>query len=106
MSLSTEFKIVLVIFMALMSTSEAAKERTFVMCKPDAVQRGLVGEIISRYEARGMKLVAIKFMKASRELLEAHYGVRLSHRDFFSRLLDYMSSGVLHFLCKIKTLKI
>jgi nucleoside-diphosphate kinase len=94
MSLSTEFKIVLVIFMASMSTSEAAvKERTFVMCKPDAVQRGLVGEIISRYEARGMKLVAMQFMKASRELLEAHYGVRLSHREFFSRLLDYMSSG-------------
>ena len=52
---------------------EAARERTFIMIKPDGVQRGLVGEIISRFEKKGFKLVAMKLVHATKELLEQHY---------------------------------
>ena len=48
-------------------------ERTFIMIKPDGVHRGIVGEIIKRFENKGFKLVAMKFMQASTELLENHY---------------------------------
>jgi len=67
-------------------------ERTFVMLKPDAVQRGLAGEIISRLELKGLKPVAMKFMKIPRELAERHYG---EHRgkSFFPALIDYITSG-------------
>jgi len=50
-----------------------AVERTFVMIKPDGVQRGLVGEIISRLERKGLKLVGLKMLWVSRELAERHY---------------------------------
>ena len=62
------------------------------MVKPDAVQRGLVGKIIERFEQKGFKLVAMKFMWASKELLEKHYA-DLSGRLFFPGLVNYMSSG-------------
>ena len=62
------------------------------MIKPDGVQRGLVGEIISRFEKRGYKLVAMKFMQASKEHLEKHYA-DLVGRPFFNGLVQYMSSG-------------
>ncbi|WP_436906648.1 nucleoside-diphosphate kinase [Halosimplex marinum] len=67
-------------------------ERTFVMAKPDAVQRGLTGEIITRLEERGLKLVGAKFMQIDRELAEAHYG---EHEDkpFFDELVDFITSG-------------
>ncbi len=68
------------------------KERTFIMVKPDGVQRGLVGETIKRFENRGYKLVAMKFMKASPELLKKHYG-ELATKPFFEGLCKYMSSG-------------
>lgn len=98
------------------------QERTFIMVKPDAVQRGLVGKIIERFEQKGFKLVAMKFMwvsgrssnlcensharhfevnppflafyslQASKELLQQHYS-DLSARPFFPGLVDYMSSG-------------
>lgn len=67
-------------------------ERTFVMIKPDGVQRGLVGEIISRFERRGMKLVAMKFMHVSRELAEKHYAVHKG-RPFYNGLIEYITSG-------------
>ena len=67
-------------------------ERTFIMLKPDAVQRGLMGEIIERFESRGFKLVGMKFMSASRELLETHYS-DLSKKPFFPELIRYMTSG-------------
>ncbi|KAL7046915.1 hypothetical protein ACKWTF_002738 [Chironomus riparius] len=70
----------------------ANSERTFIMLKPDAVQRGIVGDIIKRFEAKGFKLVAMKFMWASKELLEKHYS-DLSSRPFFPGLVTYMSSG-------------
>jgi len=67
-------------------------ERTFIMVKPDAVQRGLVGEVIARFESRGFRLLATKFMLASRDLLTAHYS-DLSKKAFFPELIRYMSSG-------------
>ncbi len=67
-------------------------ERTFVMLKPDAVQRGLVGEIISRLERKGLKIVAMKMLWIKRELAENHYA---EHREkpFFESLVDYITSG-------------
>ena len=50
-------------------------ERTFIMIKPDGVQRGLVGEIIGRFEAKGFTLVGLKSLSVSRELAEDHYDV-------------------------------
>jgi nucleoside-diphosphate kinase len=67
-------------------------EQTFVMIKPDGVQRGLIGEIISRFEKRGLQLVAAKLMTVSRELAEKHYA---EHRDkpFFEELVSFITSG-------------
>lgn len=67
-------------------------ERTFIAIKPDGVQRGLVGEIIHRFEAKGFTLVGMKFMNVSRELAEKHYDV---HKDkpFFSGLVEFITSG-------------
>ncbi len=66
-------------------------ERTFIAIKPDGVQRGLVGEIICRFEAKGFTLVGLKFMKVSRELAEQHYDV---HREkpFFGGLVEFITS--------------
>jgi nucleoside-diphosphate kinase len=67
-------------------------ERTFVMLKPDAVQRGLIGEIISRFEKKGLKIVAMKMLKVDKALAEEHYA---EHREkpFFQSLVDYITSG-------------
>ena len=67
-------------------------ERTFVMVKPDGVQRGLVGEVITRLEERGLKLVAAKFMQIDRDLAEEHYG---EHEDkpFFDGLVEFITAG-------------
>nr|XP_034960233.1 nucleoside diphosphate kinase A isoform X4 [Zootoca vivipara]XP_034960234.1 nucleoside diphosphate kinase A isoform X4 [Zootoca vivipara] len=67
-------------------------ERTFIAIKPDGVQRGLVGEIIKRFERKGFKLVAMKFMHASEDLLSEHYS-DLKDRPFFAGLVKYMHSG-------------
>ncbi|AEO56294.1 hypothetical protein MYCTH_2301051 [Thermothelomyces thermophilus ATCC 42464] len=67
-------------------------ERTFIAIKPDGVQRGLVGNIISRFEARGFKLVALKLVKPGKEHLEKHYA-DLSSKPFFAGLVEYMNSG-------------
>ena len=56
------------------------------MLKPDAVQRGLIGKIISRFETKGFKLIAMKVMQASKELLERHYA-DLSKKPFFPELI-------------------
>jgi len=68
------------------------KERTFVMIKPDAVQRGLVGEIISRFERKGIKLVAMKLVSVSRELAEKHYEVHRG-KPFFEPTVKYIISS-------------
>merc|ERR1712190_192835 len=67
-------------------------ERTFIMIKPDGVQRGLCGDIIKRFEQKGFKLVAMKFMQASEDHLKKHYA-DLSSKPFFAGLVKYMASG-------------
>jgi len=70
----------------------SSSEQTFIAIKPDGVQRGLVGDIIGRFEKRGYKLVAIKLVTASKEHLEKHYS-DLSEKPFFKGLVTYMGSG-------------
>ncbi|RPF55768.1 nucleoside-diphosphate kinase [Aquisalibacillus elongatus] len=67
-------------------------EKTFIMVKPDGVQRNLVGEIVSRFENKGFKLSAAKLMQISPELAEEHYG---EHKDkpFFGELTGFITSG-------------
>jgi nucleoside-diphosphate kinase len=66
--------------------------RTFLMIKPDGVRRGLVGEIIGRFEKKGWTLIELKMLTPPRELAEAHYGV---HRDkpFFNGVVSFITSG-------------
>ncbi|EFY86058.1 nucleoside diphosphate kinase A [Metarhizium acridum CQMa 102] len=70
----------------------SSTEQTFIAIKPDGVQRGLVGPIISRFENRGFKLAAIKLVTPSKEHLEAHYA-DLKGKPFFDGLIKYMLSG-------------
>uniref|UniRef100_A0A8D0BBY5 Nucleoside diphosphate kinase n=1 Tax=Salvator merianae TaxID=96440 RepID=A0A8D0BBY5_SALMN len=74
--------------------STSVNERTFIAIKPDGVQRHLVGEIIQRFEKKGFKLVAMKFLQASEDLLKEHY-ISLREQPFYNQLLKYMSSGPL-----------
>ncbi len=67
-------------------------ERTFVMVKPDGVQRGLTGEIIARLERRGLRLVGAKFMKVSQELAETHYAIHQG-KPFYEGLIAYITSA-------------
>ncbi|MBX2864517.1 MAG: nucleoside-diphosphate kinase [Leptolyngbyaceae cyanobacterium MAG.088] len=67
-------------------------ERTFIMIKPDGVQRGLIGDIVSRFETKGFNLVGMKFMAVSRELAEKHYAVH-KERPFFASLVDFITSS-------------
>lgn len=67
-------------------------ERTFIAIKPDGVQRQLVGEVISRFEKKGFKLVGLKFMQVSRDLAEKHYGEHKG-KPFFDGLVSYITSG-------------
>ncbi len=67
-------------------------ERTLVLVKPDGVQRGLIGEVISRLERRGLRLVAAKFIQVSRELAEAHYAVHKG-KPFYEGLIAYITSA-------------
>jgi len=69
-----------------------ANERTLVLVKPDGVQRGLAGEVIARFERRGLHLIALKFMTVDRDLAERHYE---EHRDkpFFAGLVEFITSS-------------
>ena len=67
-------------------------ERTLVLVKPDGVQRLLAGRVISRFEDRGLKIVAMKLMPVSRKLAETHYSVHAA-RPFFAGLVDFITSG-------------
>lgn len=67
-------------------------ERTFVAIKPDGVQRGLVGEVISRLERRGLKLVAIRLMQVDEDLAGRHYAEHVN-RPFFPSLVSFITSG-------------
>lgn len=67
-------------------------ERTYVMVKPDGVQRNLTGEIIARFEKKGFKLAGLKLIQMSKELAETHYGEHKG-KPFFEGLVDYITSG-------------
>lgn len=69
-----------------------ASERTFVMVKPDGVQRGLVGEIIARLERKGLKLVGLKMVWLSREKAEDLYAVHQG-KNFFEELIRFVTGG-------------
>ncbi|MBX3285994.1 MAG: nucleoside-diphosphate kinase [Actinobacteria bacterium] len=64
--------------------------RTFIMCKPDAVERGLVGEIVARIERKGLKLAAAELRTADRALAEAHYAEH-ADKPFFGELVDFLT---------------
>jgi nucleoside-diphosphate kinase len=63
-----------------------------VLVKPDAVQRGLIGEVISRLERRGLRLVAAKFIKVSKKLAETHYAIHKG-KPFYDGLIAYITSA-------------
>ncbi len=67
-------------------------ERTFIAIKPDGVQRGLVGEVIKRFEAKGFTLVGMKLLKVSKELAEQHYDVH-KEKPFFAGLVSFIISS-------------
>lgn len=67
-------------------------ERSLVLVKPDGVQRALIGEVISRLERRGLRLVAAKFMQVSRELADTHYAIHQG-KSFYEGLISYITSA-------------
>jgi len=67
-------------------------ERTYVMVKPDGVQRGLISEVVSRFEKRGLKIVGMKMLQIPRELAEEHYGEHKG-KPFFEALVGYITSS-------------
>ena len=69
-------------------------DRTLILVKPDAFARNLTGEIIARFERKGLRLVALKHMTATRELAEQHYAEH-SERPFFGELVEFITSGPL-----------
>jgi len=71
---------------------EGTLEQTLVLVKPDAVQRGLIGEIISRLERRGLKLTAARFCDVGQDLAEKHYAVHKG-KPFYDGLIDYITSA-------------
>jgi nucleoside-diphosphate kinase len=75
-----------------------AIERTLVIVKPDGVQRGLIGPILGRLEARGLKLVALKFVQVQRELAERHYAEH-EGKPFYPGLLAYITSSPVAVAC-------
>ena len=72
-------------------------ERTLVMLKPDAVQRGFIGRIVARFEAKGLKIVALKMALVDRGLAERHYAPHKG-KDFYEPLLRFVTSGPMVFL--------
>ncbi len=73
-------------------------ERTFAMVKPDGVRRGLVGEIITRLEKKGFKIIDMKLMTASQALVEEHYGEHKG-KPFFDGLVSFLSGGPVVAMC-------
>ena len=67
-------------------------ERTLVLVKPDGVQRGLIGEVITRLERRGLRLIAAKFMWVSQDLAKTHYAVHAG-QPFYDGLISYITSS-------------
>jgi len=71
---------------------EMVKERTFIMIKPDGVQRGFIGNILNRFEQKGIKIVAMKMVKVPRDLAEKHYGIHRG-KPFFEPTVEYIISS-------------
>ncbi|MFX3632347.1 MAG: nucleoside-diphosphate kinase [Candidatus Pristimantibacillus sp.] len=67
-------------------------EQTFIMVKPDGVKRGLIGNIVARFEAKGFKLAQAKLITIDKKLAETHYGEH-AERPFFGDLVDFITSG-------------
>lgn len=67
-------------------------DRTFIICKPDAVERGLVGEILSRFERRNLSVVAAELRTIDRDIAEQHYGEH-SDKPFFGELVEFITRG-------------
>jgi nucleoside-diphosphate kinase len=67
-------------------------EKTFIMIKPDGIQREIAGEIISRFERKGLKLLGMKMMKLSREKAEKHYAEHVG-KGFYDELISFITSG-------------
>jgi nucleoside-diphosphate kinase len=67
-------------------------ERTLIIVKPDAIQRGLVGEVIARFERRGLKIVGLKLMQIDEDLARRHYGIH-EGKPFFEGLIRYITSA-------------
>src|SRR5688572_4945832 len=67
-------------------------QRTLILLKPDCVQRRLVGAVLGRFEQKGLRLVALKLVQASRQLAEQHYAVHKG-KPFYDSLLDFLTSG-------------
>ncbi|MGQ0535774.1 MAG: nucleoside-diphosphate kinase [Methanobacteriota archaeon] len=70
----------------------AGVERTFAIVKPDGVHRGLVGEVVRRYEARGLKVIGLKLVNVDRTLAERHYGEHVG-KPFYNGLVSFITSG-------------
>ena len=69
-----------------------SEERTFVAVKPDGVKRGLTGEIIRRFESKGLKVIALKLLNVTQEMAEQHYAEHVG-KPFYPRLIRYIQSG-------------
>jgi nucleoside-diphosphate kinase len=69
-------------------------EKTLILVKPDAFARGLTGEILARFERKGLRIVALKHLTASREIAEQHYAEH-AEKPFFGELVDFITSGPL-----------
>ncbi len=69
-----------------------AAEKTLILLKPDAVQRGLIGEIVSRFEKKGLKIVGLKLVNVSKELAHTHYAEH-KEKPFFKGLVDFITAG-------------
>ncbi|MEK0314122.1 nucleoside-diphosphate kinase [Cohnella sp. 56] len=67
-------------------------ERTYLMVKPDGVERGLIGEMVGRFERKGLKLIAAKLMRVTPELAERHYAEHKG-KDFYDRLISFITAG-------------
>ncbi|XP_074294710.1 nucleoside diphosphate kinase 2, chloroplastic-like [Silene latifolia] len=80
------------IFLPHLVASMENVEETYIMVKPDGVQRGLVGEIISRFEKKGFKLIGLKMYQCPQQLAEEHYK-DLKAKSFYQKLIDYITSG-------------
>lgn len=77
---------------------DGVNEKTLLLIKPDAVQRGLVGEVISRLEQKGLKIIGMKFMQLEEEDLEEHYSHHLD-KEFYPELEDFMMSSPIVAMC-------